>query len=148
MRSPISTNNGTCTTSPYSSVAGLEHRTLGRLARRGSVWPIVARRKRDLDADDLALKKANLGRHALDHVVGGLDRATGATCIPVVGVVVHEHVVFAVAPVEELHLLRVDDRLLDADAGVERAVEHVARLDVAQLGAHECAALARLDVWS
>ncbi len=37
-------------------------------------------------------------------------------------------------------------RLLDAHTGVERAVEDVAVLDVAQLGAHERATLAWLDV--
>ena len=41
---------------------------------------------------------------------------------------------------------RVEDRLLDPDAGVERALEHVAGAQVAQLGAHERPALAGLDV--
>jgi hypothetical protein len=59
--------------------------------------------------------------------------------------VVHEHVLVAVA-VQELHVVAADDRLLDTDTGVERAVEDVARLDVAELRADEGAPLAGLDV--
>ena len=102
-------------------------------------------RGRDLDRDDVALEEGDLGRHALDHVVGGVAERDRRDVHLVVRVVVHEHVVVAVA-VQELHLLAVDDRLLDPDAGVEGAVEHVAVLHVAQLGAHEGAALAGLDV--
>ena len=102
-------------------------------------------RGRDLDRDDLALEERDLGGHALDHVVGGVAERDRRHVHLLVRVVVHEHVVVAVA-VEELHLLAVDDRLLDPDAGVEGAVEDVAVLQVAQLGAHERAALAGLDV--
>ena len=63
----------------------------------------------------------------------------------VVGLVVHEHVVVALA-VEELHLALVDDRLLDLLVGAERAVDHRAGADVLELRAHERAALARLHV--
>ena len=63
----------------------------------------------------------------------------------VVGLVVHEHVVVALA-VEVLHLALVDDRLLDLLVGAEGAVDHRAGAHVLQLGAHERAALARLHV--
>ena len=102
-------------------------------------------RRRDLDADDLALVLGDLGDGLLDEVVGGVAERDRRDRQLVVGRGVHEHVVVAVA-VQELHVLALDDGLLDADAGVERAVEDVARADVAQLGAHERTALARLDV--
>jgi hypothetical protein len=48
--------------------------------------------------------------------------------------------------VEVLHLALVDHGLLDLLAGAEGLVELVARAHVAQRGAHEGAALARLHV--
>ena len=71
--------------------------------------------------------------------------AAGGDVELVVGRVVHEHEVVAVA-VEELHLPLVDDGLLDLLGGPEGPVEHGAGADVLQRGAHEGAALARLHV--
>ena len=70
---------------------------------------------------------------------------SGGTCELVVGLVVHEDEVVAVA-VEELHLPLVDDGLLELLAGPERAVDHGAGAHVLQRGAHERAALAGLHV--
>ena len=58
---------------------------------------------------------------------------------------VHEHVVGAV-PVEELHLPLVDDGLIELLVGPVGALDHRAGAHVLELGAHEGAALARLDV--
>ena len=58
---------------------------------------------------------------------------------------VHEHEA-GIVPVQVLHLLALDDGEADVDAGVERPVDHGARLHVPQLGADERASLARLDV--
>ena len=77
--------------------------------------------------------------------VGGVAELRRTDVELVVGRRVHEHVVVAVA-VEELHVLPVDDRLLDADPGVERALEHGTGAHVAQLRAHEGPTLAGLDV--
>jgi hypothetical protein len=52
----------------------------------------------------------------------------------------------AAVAVEELHVLLVDDGLLDPLVGAEGLVDHPAGADVAQRGAHEGGALARLDV--
>jgi hypothetical protein len=59
--------------------------------------------------------------------------------------VVHEHEVVAL-PVEELHLLLVDDRLLEPFVRFERAIEHGPGEQVAESGAHERVALPRLHV--
>jgi hypothetical protein len=48
--------------------------------------------------------------------------------------------------VQVLHRPLVDIARLDLGAGVERAVDDLAREDVLELGAHEGAALAGLDV--
>jgi hypothetical protein len=58
---------------------------------------------------------------------------------------VHEHVVVAVV-VKELHLLLLDDRLLDALVCPEGLVELAAGAGVAQRGAHEGGPLPGLDV--
>src|SRR5207248_41732 len=61
------------------------------------------------------------------------------------GLAVHEHVVGAVL-VEVGHLALVDDRGVDLGPGVERAVDDLTSEHVLQLGTHERAALAGLDV--
>src|SRR4029453_1639872 len=58
---------------------------------------------------------------------------------------VHERQRLAVA-IQVLHVLALDDREADLDAGVEGALHDRAGLDVAELGADERATLARLDV--
>ena len=87
----------------------------------------------------------DLGDHLLGQVVGGIAERRLRDVHLVVGARVHEHVLTAVL-VQELHVLAIDDRLLDLDAGVERLVDHRPVADVADLGAHEGAALAGLDV--
>ena len=49
-------------------------------------------------------------------------------------------------PIEELHLARLGPHRPELLAGPEGFVDHRAVLDPPQLGAHEGAALARLDV--
>src|SRR3954447_22178395 len=102
-------------------------------------------RGRNLDRDDLTLVERDDRDRLLNHVVGGVAERSRCNMQLVVVVGVHEHVLVAVA-IEKLHVLLLQQRLLDSDTGVERSIEHIARLDVAQLGAHERAAFAGLDV--
>ena len=77
---------------------------------------------------------------------GGKVKMAGARHLELlVGGVVHEDVVVPVA-VEELHLVLVDDRLLELLVGPVRALDHRAGADVLQLGPDEGTALARLHV--
>ena len=145
-RSPGLTNSGTWMTRPVSSVAGLRAPDTRSPCTPGSVSAMVSSTDGgDLDLHDLALEDGQVGGHLLDQVVGGVAERRRRHEDLVVGAAVHEDVVVAVA-VEELHVALVDDGLLDADAGVERALEHRAGADVLQLGAHEGPALARLHV--
>ena len=71
--SPVSTNSGTWTTLPVSSVAGLRAPDTRSPCTPGSVSAIVSSTDAgDLDADDLAVEERDLGDHALDQVVGGV----------------------------------------------------------------------------
>jgi len=67
------------------------------------------------------------------------------TPAPVVGRLIHEDVVVAVT-VEELGVALVHHRLLQAFVRSVRAFDDGTRTGIAQLGAHERATLARLDV--
>jgi alanyl-tRNA synthetase len=81
----------------------------------------------------------------VDQVVGRVaERRRGHVHLVVRGVV-HEDVVVRVA-VEQLHLLLVDDGALHLLARSERPLDHRTGAHVAQRGAHERPALARLDV--
>ena len=139
-------NSGTLTSLP-----GLERGRLGAPARPVALEPRLGHRdrqldrRRDLDADDLAVVERDLGDHLLDEVVLGVAEGDLGDVRLVVGLRVHEHVVVAVV-VQVLHVLALDDRLLDLDPGVERLVDHGAGPHVADLRADERAALARLDV--
>ena len=144
--SPGSTNSGTCTTRPVSSVAGLRAPDTRSPCTPGSV-SVTSELDRggELGADDLAVVHVQDGGVAFLQVVDGAAEFDGLDVELVVGLVVHEHERAALA-VEVLHLALVDDRERDLLVGAEGALEHRAAGDLLELGAHERAALARLDV--
>ena len=123
-------NNGTWMTFPVSRVAGLRAPLTRSPCMPGDDVTVVERDDRD---------------RVLDHVVGGVAEGDRRHVLLVVALEIHEHVLVAVA-VEELHVLAVEDGLLDADTRIEGAVDDGARAHVANLGTDERAALARLDV--
>ena len=132
-------------------VAGLDRRGLG--AARGAVALQARLGVGDLEHDrrgELHVERRPLV-HGDDRVLvlqqevrGGADRL-GRDVHLVVGVRVHEHEVRAVL-VQVLHVALVDGGGVDLRPGVERPVDDLARQHVLELGTHEGAALARLDV--
>ncbi len=146
MRSPTLTNSGTCTTAPVSSVAGFV--TLETVSPRtpGSVSVTASSTEAgSWIPDGFAVHVEHLHRARREHV-GELVLDLGVWQPELLeGLLVHE-VGLAAVVVEELDVphLRVDTRELLACP--ERLVDHGARVEALQLGAHERAALARLHV--
>src|SRR5918994_1810134 len=100
---------------------------------------------RKLDGDRRALMNRDLSVGALRNVVGGVADHARRHGQLLVALHVHEGVVVAVA-IQVLHLLAFDDGQADLHAGIERALDHGAGPDVAELRAHERATLPRLDM--
>ena len=146
MRSPWLTNSGTWTMRPVSRVAGLRAPETRSPCRPGSVSVTVSSTAAGRSTpDDLVVVHLEDGGVALLEVLGGVAQRRVVDVELVVGGVVHEDVVLAVA-VEVLHLPLVDDGLLELLVGPVGAVDDGAGADVLQLGADEGAALARLHV--
>ena len=100
---------------------------------------------RQFDADRLALVAGPIERHPVLEVVRGLTELPRGQHELVVRVAVHEVVVVAVA-VEELDGALLHRRARPARPGLERALDRLAALDVAQRDAHLGRAAAHLDV--
>src|ERR1700730_8529316 len=131
--SPVVMNSGTWICAPVSRVAGF--------VPPGEQSP----GPRQLDVHGDALVERHHDVLLLEQVVRRVadGRLGNVRLVVVAGV--HEHEVVALA-VEVLHLAPVHAGLLDAHPGVEGPVDDLARHHVLQLGAHERAALAWLDV--
>src|SRR5690348_1489084 len=102
-------------------------------------------RGRQVDVQGGAVVERHRDGLLLEQVTGRVtDHRRGNPRLVVV-LHVHEDEVGALA-VQVLHLAPVDIGHVHLDAGVEGAVDDLARHDVLQLAAHEGAALARLDM--
>ena len=146
IRSPSSTNSGTFTTAPVSSVAGFSAPVRVSPFTPGSVFVMVsttdAGRSTAIGTPSCS---GDLRLGPLHQVVGASPTSARGHVDLVVGLQVHEDEVVAVG-VQVLQVLALDDRQIHLHAGVERALDHGPRLHVAQLRAHERAALAGLHV--
>ena len=146
--SPSSMKSGTWTSTPDSSVAGL-------LPPPEAVSPLTP--GLGLASPSSRSRSAPARRSAVRRRRGPRPSALGSShCIAsptdvgrdldlLVVAVVHEDRGVA-GVVEVLHLARLGAHRAELLAGPEGLVDHRAVLDPAQLGAHEGAALARLDV--
>jgi hypothetical protein len=141
IRWPGSTNSGTWITAPVSSVAGLVPPPETESPRSpGSVWETSRSDVARLVVDEQHVHLAAGGDEAQRVLHGGLgDRDL------LEGLGVHEVRVGAVG-VQELHRPRLGAHRAELLAGAEGPVDHVSVGGAAQLGAHERAALAGLDV--
>src|SRR6476661_6453373 len=99
----------------------------------------------ELDGDGHALVHRDLRLAGLREVSRGVAHDLARHVHLVVRVLVHEHVLAAIG-VQVLHRLALDDGEPDLHAGVEGLLDDGAGLDVAELRAHEGAALAGLHV--
>src|ERR1700722_1573166 len=126
----------------------------GRLAGAGHPVPLEPRfgvgdgeldGGRQVDPDDLRPVELQDGVVAFLQVVGRVAQEVRRHLELLVRRRVHEHVVGAV-PVQELHLALVDDGLLELLVGPVGPLDDGPGALVLQFGAHEGAALARLDV--
>ena len=104
MRSPSSTNSGTWTTTPVSSVAGfMRARSACHPSLRGRSWTIAQHdRGRELDRDGHPLVHRDLRLARPRRGIGGVAHDLARHVHLVVRVHVHEHVVVAVG-VQVLH---------------------------------------------
>ena len=122
--SPGSTNSGTCTTSPVSSVAGLRAPDTRSPCTPGSVSVTVSSTAAGSSTPTtVAVVHGQDGGVAFLEVVDRAAEVGGLDVELVVGLVVHEHERVALA-VEVLHLALVDDRERHLLVGAERALEH------------------------
>ena len=146
MRSPSFTKSGTCTMAPVSIVAGL--------VTFDAVSPLMPGSQRVILASMKGGSSMLIGLRApeehvdllvlLQELLGVADLGLREREL-LEGLRIHEHQVLAV-PVEVLHLVLLDVRLVHLLARAEAAVDRAAVLQVAHLGAHEGAALAGLHV--
>ena len=100
---------------------------------------------RNLDGHDLAVVEGDDGHRVFNHVIGGITERDRCDVLLVVGLHVHEDVIVAIA-VEELHVLLLEHGLLDANSGVEGAINNGTGAQISNFGAHEGTALAGLDM--
>ena len=131
---------------PVSVVAGLRAPDCVSPAKPGlGLDDLEVDRDRQLDADRLALVARPVEGHPVLQVLGGLAELLGGQDELVVRVVVHEMEVVAVA-VQELDGPLLHRRARPLRAGLERALDRLAALDVAQRDADLGRASTHLDV--
>jgi hypothetical protein len=130
-------NGGTRTTRPVSVVAGL----VTELAVAERMHDRHFDRGRQLDAYGLPVVEADLDEEVGGEVVHGVAERIAFEGGLLIGVLVHEVVVFAVV-VEELHLDGLDVDTVDGVGRAEALGVHRAGADVLQLGLDEGAQVA------
>ena len=144
IRSPSSTNSGTCTTAPVSTVAGLSAPVFVSPLAPGAVSVIVEHHRGRAGRPRSARPRAS--RSAPRRSRPGTcprrprppaRRAPGRRCPRSM------NTKSRAVGVQVLHALALDDREPDLHARVERPLDHRAGLHVAELRADERAALAR-----